>query len=146
MFLPSESSRWTGNLKKLKIYKGDSTTGCNALDIHTLGIVVDRGCDPALDDGSNRIADGRSTYWNTINDGSEVGSGGLGAALLNTRGTFYTNLVNNSGNEYLGSVDNIDVSRFGISDSANYTTANLINWIKGLDNDGNTLSWVLGVG
>ncbi|KEI71792.1 pilus assembly protein [Endozoicomonas elysicola] len=144
MFLPSESSRWTGNLKKLKIYKGDSTTGCNALDIHTQGIVVDRGCDPALDDGSNRIADGRSTYWNTINDGSEVGSGGLGAALLNARGTFYTNIVNNSGNEYLGSVDNIDVSRFGISDSANYTTANLINWIKGLDNDGNTLSWVLG--
>ncbi len=144
MFLPSESSRWTGNLKKLKIFKGESIPGCNALDTHTHGTVVDRGCDPALDDGSNRIADGRSSYWNTINDGSEVNKGGLGAALLNARGTFYTNLVNSSGNEYLGYIDNIDVSRFSLADTANYTAEDLINWIKGLDSSGNTLDWVLG--
>ena len=106
--------------------------------------MIDRGCDAALDDGSNRIADGRSTYWGTINDGSDVASGGLGATLLNSRGTFYTNLVNAQNQESIGSLDNIDTNRFNLDGTESFNATDLINWVKGLDSSGNTLDWVLG--
>ncbi|WP_422488768.1 pilus assembly protein [Endozoicomonas sp. ALE010] len=144
MFLPTDSARWKGNLKKLKIYKDDSSPACTDLDDHVPGTVIDRRCDVALDDGSNRIADGRSTYWGTVDDGSDVASGGLGATLLNSRGTFYTNLVNAQNQESIGSLDNIDTSRFNLDGNESFTATDLINWVKGLDSSGNTLDWVLG--
>ena len=146
MFLPSESSAWTGNLKKLKIFTSNSeTSGCNSSDNHTPGTVVDRACDKALKEGSSQIADGISTYWGTSNDGDQVESAGLGARLLSSRGDFYTNIVDDEGEERLESLEDIDVSRFNLDDSKDYTETDLINWIKGgTGYGGQPRTWVLG--
>ncbi|WP_175404538.1 PilC/PilY family type IV pilus protein [Endozoicomonas atrinae] len=144
MFLPDESPAWYGNLKKLKIYTGNDTPGCGSNDSYKLGTVVDRGCDAALENGSNLIVDGRSSYWGTVNDGNEVTSGGLGTELLERRGTFYTNIKGDN-RESLGELAGIANKHFGDPESfTDEDRGNWINWIKGLDDQGQTRDWVLG--
>lgn len=146
MFLPSESSRWTGNIKKLKVFKSQTDTpGCGNGDNHNVGTVVDRGCDQALKEGSSQIDDGASTYWGTINDGDQVESGGLGAQLLTSQRTFYTNIVTSHGSEQISSLDNIPASSFNIASGNTYSAQNLISWLKGgSDASGSNREWVLG--
>ncbi|WP_067522860.1 pilus assembly protein [Endozoicomonas ascidiicola] len=150
MFRPTDNTRWLGNIKKLKIFKDNTVTpGCDENDNFTAGTVVDRGCDAAIETNGNRIAEGIGTYWGNGSDGRQVESGGLGAQLLATgaRGTFYTNLTFSdeiTEFEFMGPLDYIERDKFGLTGSEHYTSDNLINWIKGLDDDGNTRSWVLG--
>ena len=142
MFLPSESSQWTGNLKKLKIFKSEDTPGCNLSDTHDPGTVVDRGCDRALKDGSSQITDGISTYWGTSNDGDQVENGGLGSALLDeaNRGSFYTN--NNE--DQIIDLDSISSDVFNTAGKS-YDSTDLVNWLKGKKKDSEeSRSWVLG--
>ncbi|WP_257274539.1 hypothetical protein [Endozoicomonas sp. SESOKO4] len=146
MFLPSESSRWTGNIKKLKVFKSQTDTpGCGNGDDHNVGTVVDRGCDQALKEGSSQIDDGASTFWGTINDGDQVESGGLGEQLRSSRGSFYTNIVTSDGSEQISSLDNIPASSFNIASGKTYSAQNLISWLKGgIDASGSNREWVLG--
>ncbi|WP_422132942.1 pilus assembly protein [Endozoicomonas sp. ALD040] len=146
MFLPSESSRWTGNIKKLKVFKSQTETPeCGNGDDYDVGTVVDRGCDQALKEGSSQIDDGASTYWGTINDGDQVESGGLGEQLLTSRGSFYTNIVTSDGSEQISSLDNIPASSFNIASGKTYSAQNLISWLKGgSDASGSNRGWVLG--
>lgn len=67
MFLPDAGTRWSGNLKKLKL-KGD--------------VIVDKNDVPALDN-TGSISAGAVTYWNSSNaaDGGSVGEGGVLAQL-----------------------------------------------------------------
>ncbi|MGI9274887.1 MAG: pilus assembly protein, partial [Endozoicomonas sp.] len=148
MFKPSKSSSWTGNLKKVKIFTSlEKTPGCTEKKQHKPGTVVDQDCKKALKTGTSQLAKGISTYWNTgkDKDGDQVEKGGLGAKLLNSRGTFYTNVViNDEGDESLKTLDQFDTSRFAIPGGKDYNATDLINWIKGKGKDGKTRSWVLG--
>ena len=143
MFLPDDSSLWSGNLKKLKIYKGNSTPGCTSSTPHTSGTVVDKNCNIAFSKSSNEIIGERQTYWSSTYDGNTVKEGGLGETLLTARGTFYTNLTNDKGAEYLGPLSNIPNARFGTG-TDNTQAQKLKNWIQGRDDSGNVRGWVLG--
>ncbi|MGP9801926.1 pilus assembly protein [Rheinheimera sp. NSM] len=67
MFLPDSGTRWTGNLKKLKL-KGD--------------VLTDKNDAPALD-GNGSISDSAVTFWNATDspDGNNVPEGGVLAQL-----------------------------------------------------------------
>ena len=146
MFLPSDSSRWTGNLKKLKVFKSqDKTTGCGLGNNYEAGTLVDRLCNPALKIGSSQINETASTYWGTSNDGDQIEKGGLGAQLLTfSKRVFYTN-IGQPGSEEISQIENIPPSNFNISKAKSYTAQNLINWLKGgPDITGENRDWVLG--
>jgi len=64
MFLPSTTSVWRGNIKKLSL--------------NSAGVIVDRLGDPAIDEDGN-IMETASTYWGGDEDGNTVTEGGVSA-------------------------------------------------------------------
>ncbi len=150
MFEPDSSARWNGNLKKLKIYTGQETSGtCYERTNISVGSVVDRSCNKAIASGTTKLDSGISTFWNTISDGNTVNEGGLGTVLKNsnTSRTFYTNKVIGDTPEAMVGLNQLTHSDLGIEASESNRGSkktNRLNWIKGLDNDGNTREWVLG--
>ncbi|EDY87210.1 conserved hypothetical protein [gamma proteobacterium HTCC5015] len=62
LFLPRESDRWGGNLKRYKITND--------------GTIVDQDGQPAVDEATGFFKASARSYWSLRNDGNEVESGG----------------------------------------------------------------------
>jgi type IV pilus assembly protein PilY1 len=84
MFLPSDTTDWRGNIKKLKvsINNGSAT-------------LVDKNNAPAIDSSTGNILSTASTYWSS-GDGGAVEKGGMGQLLAN-RGPTLRTIKTNSG-------------------------------------------------
>lgn len=120
MFLPDSGTRWTGNLKKLKL-SGD--------------VLIDTKKNSALDDKGS-ISDEAVTYWNKTNtaDGNLVSEGGVLAQLrVQQNRQFYTNV---SGGLTELTADAFDSSvldnLLGVDDEVQKQH---IAWAKGIDVD-----------
>lgn len=120
MFLPEAGTRWSGNLKKLKI-KGES--------------IVDQTDSPAIDQQGS-IAESATTFWNNSGtpDGNRVAEGGaLSQLQKQANRRFLVNVDNaikelkadNFSNGFLANLLGID----------NEALAEDITWARGIDVD-----------
>ena len=72
MYKPSNGTRWSGNIKKLKV-NVDSLTG--------KAEIQDANGQPAIDNTTGQIKVTAQTFWSTTQDGPDVEKGGAGALL-----------------------------------------------------------------
>lgn len=120
MFLPDSGTRWTGNLKKLKLSGNE---------------LLDKNGVPGIDSRGG-IAETAVTYWNStgIADGNRVAEGGAAAQLkvqternfLTNKGSALTELKPSIANELVGSVPGL----FDVD-----VVKNNIDWARGIDVD-----------
>ncbi|WP_067587818.1 pilus assembly protein [Endozoicomonas ascidiicola] len=131
MFEASEKADWSGNLKKLRIFKkgsyqsGDpcygkamSTSNANG---HKDGTLVDSACKNAFKDGSTQFVDDVHTFWGGNND-KDVAVGGFGSVLksdVNSR-VIYTNQMDDDGKAELIDLEDISVSSTGLLKTFSY--------------------------
>ncbi len=78
LFKPSGSKRWNGNVKKYTLCKGTETS-----PTCTVGSLIDRNGNEAVDSITHRIIDTASSYWGTVTDGNSIDAGGAGAKMPN---------------------------------------------------------------
>ncbi len=147
MFEPDSSPNWKGNLKKLKIYTGNETSGtCVDKTNLTIGKVVDRSCNPAIAAGTLQLDEGISTFWGTTSDGKQVDEGGYGEVLKNTNTSrsFYTNKSIGNAPEALVRLNQLDENDLHVPSGNTDLLAHYRKWIRGRDTNGVTRDWVLG--
>ncbi|MEO2278978.1 pilus assembly protein [Pseudoalteromonas pernae] len=130
MFLPTEGTRWAGNLKKLKV---------------SGGVVIDSKGNPALDAEGNIKSEGNAvtTFWSGAPDGNDVRAGGanyvLGQGVASDRTMFsnigdggaLTKLSASGVASFYGGEDQA-ASKLGIPSG---TLTELISWTYGVDVD-----------
>jgi type IV pilus assembly protein PilY1 len=151
MFRPKEKSFWSGNIKKLGIVtSNDPVRGL------TIGEVIDKNGNLAIDPETNAIYDTAVSYWSTTADGGEVEKGGVGEILRNSdlsQRKIYTYLGTNtdlthSSNAFTTS--NISAPLLGLTTEDEKDK--LINFLYGYDaydedqdsNTTETRQWILG--
>ena len=82
-FLPNNTVRWAGNLKKYKI--------CEAGNVNcTAGNILDKNGDAATS-ASGQFLDTSTSYWSASVDGREVEVGGAGSNISNPRKIYIEN-------------------------------------------------------
>ena len=121
MFLPDSGTRWTGNLKKLKL-SGNQ--------------LLDKNGNNAIDAKTGAITDSAFTYWNDsgVADGNQVAEGGVAAQLqVQQQRNFYTN-ANGALTELKATLADylVDALASGLDVE---TVKSNINWARGIDVD-----------
>jgi len=76
LFKPKLNKMWSGNIKKYGVAQSNGTG-------YKLGDVLDKNGLKAVDDTTGQFYAGSISYWNTVQDGGEVESGGAGEILKN---------------------------------------------------------------
>ncbi|MGB5441903.1 MAG: hypothetical protein WBN57_04675, partial [Gammaproteobacteria bacterium] len=153
MFEPRASTRWPGNIKKLKVHVANGEAE-----------IRDANDQPAIENSSGQIKEKAQTFWSTTEDGPEVEVGGAGG-LLAARDPATRSIKTNTG--LLGALEtfnstNLSYDAFGFSttgelfslfDVADQAELDaLISWSTGVDvqdedGDGSstdTRPWILG--
>ncbi|NRA53302.1 MAG: VWA domain-containing protein [Gammaproteobacteria bacterium] len=128
LFKPSKQTQWDGNLKRY--------------ELNNSGKIVDSAGNLAVNDSTGYFnADSRS-FWSTLDDGDEVGNGGVASNLEGTSRKVYTYLgssrtLSNTSNLVETNNSNLTKAMFGLA--ADATTAELtelINFTRGLNTAG----------
>ena len=153
MFEPRASTRWPGNIKKLKVHIANGEAE-----------IRDANDQPAIDNNTGQIKEKAQTFWSTTQDGPVVEEGGAGG-LLAARNPATRTIKSNTG--LLGALEtfnstNLTYDAFGFAtngelfsffDVIGQTELDaLISWSRGVDvededGDGSstdTRPWILG--
>lgn len=153
MFKPSENAFWKGNIKKFGIAATD-----DPLKGISIGDILDKNGNPAIDTLTGGIYDTSISYWSISEDGGDVEKGGVGEILKNM-----TNLYDRKIYTYLGNANLTDSSNAFTTTNTGITPGTLgltteddknklINFLYGYDSydeNGNSnttekRSWILG--
>ncbi|PKF61218.1 hypothetical protein CW745_11335 [Psychromonas sp. psych-6C06] len=127
MFMPSNTSVWQGNIKKLTM--------------NSDGVLVDRLGVPAINADGN-IKDSASTYWGGDQDGNAVAEGGVAAMLGDVTSRKVLSNINpttlkepnitNLKAYYSVATDAAVASELGLDET---DLADTLSWLKGVDVD-----------
>ncbi|MDH3468756.1 MAG: PilC/PilY family type IV pilus protein, partial [Gammaproteobacteria bacterium] len=77
LFSPSTTTRWNGNVKKFQLCDQDQ----DAANVCEFGEIIDVNNNPIIDPVTLRIKNDAVSYWDTIQDGGDVTSGGAGGQI-----------------------------------------------------------------
>ncbi|CAE6943922.1 conserved exported protein of unknown function [Pseudomonas marincola] len=141
MFRPGNTNRWAGNLKRYRL----KTEGTKA-------IIVDADDAPAVDLNTGFFYDSARSFWNSIQDGSDVTLGGAAAKLPRPGDrnifTFKNTPVNGQANTLhslrTAHAGNISPTLFGLQSTQAGARDNLVKYINGYERDNRTIRFALG--
>jgi len=130
LFLPTSNDRWSGNLKRYKLYETGS--GLTYVDVNDQPIYND----------SEEFKSTAKSFWSDQADGGRVEEGGAAWKLPhpNSRKLFVE--INGVRHELMESVTALNSNLLGVTSSAERKA--LINYIRGFDKDGVTARRALG--
>ena len=89
LFSPTTTTRWNGNVKKYQLCDADQDTAGTC----EFGEIIDVNNNPIIDPVTLRIKDEAVSYWDTIEDGGEVTSGGAGGQIPDAGARNYYSVV-----------------------------------------------------
>lgn len=139
VFQPAATPQWAGNLKRYKLgVKEDPDTG------EKTAVILDQDDDEATDPSTGFFKDGARSWWSPSADGKNVQEGGAASQhnANNVSREVYTYLgsdpdLTGGENEISGdNIANLPKNLFGDDTMSDADHAELIDWIRGADVDG----------